>query len=204
MTSAAKPLGRRPGDPDETRRTILAAARRVFAAEGFDRATIRRIAAEADVDPALVNHHFGGKRSLFAAAHEFPVDPGEVLRSVVDAPPDERGVHLAAAFLSMAAGAGSPVLSLLRAAATDADAATMLREFVADAFLSHADVLAPGPNGRRRLALAGSHLIGMVVARNLVGISALADEPIDDLVAEVGPVIQRYLDEPSTENGHGS
>ncbi|NIR34980.1 MAG: helix-turn-helix transcriptional regulator, partial [Actinobacteria bacterium] len=67
--------GRRPGDPGVTRAAILDAARAVFGELGFERATIRRIAASADVDPGLVLHYFGTKQGLFAAAHELPFDP---------------------------------------------------------------------------------------------------------------------------------
>ncbi|HEX2418275.1 MAG TPA: helix-turn-helix domain-containing protein, partial [Micromonosporaceae bacterium] len=70
--------GRRPGKPD-TRQMILAAARDVFAEWGYDRASIRGIAAQAGVDPALVHHYFGNKDSLFQAAIQSPIDPGELL-----------------------------------------------------------------------------------------------------------------------------
>src|SRR4051812_37033335 len=65
LASAAR-SGRRPGNPD-TRREILDSARKVFAANGFNKASIRRIAAGAGVDPALVHHYFGSKDELFLA-----------------------------------------------------------------------------------------------------------------------------------------
>ena len=49
----------------ETRARIMDAAERVFARDGYDAASIRVIAAEADVQGALVNHHGGGKEELF-------------------------------------------------------------------------------------------------------------------------------------------
>lgn len=49
----------------ETRTRIMDAAERVFARDGYDAATIRNIAAEADVQGALVNHHGGSKEELF-------------------------------------------------------------------------------------------------------------------------------------------
>src|SRR3989441_12646048 len=54
-----------------TKGRILAAARKHFAASGYERATIRAIAAEAGIDPALVMRYFGNKEKLFAAAAEF-------------------------------------------------------------------------------------------------------------------------------------
>ena len=70
--------GRRPGAPD-TRAAVLAAARAAFAAKGFGGTTIRAVAADAGVDPALVHHYFGTKDDLFLAAMELPVDPREVI-----------------------------------------------------------------------------------------------------------------------------
>lgn len=56
--------GRRPGQT-ETREAILAAARDLFGRNGYEGATIRAIAAEAGVNPALV-HHFSAARSRFS------------------------------------------------------------------------------------------------------------------------------------------
>ena len=67
--------GRRPGNQD-TRQSILDAARAVFADKGFDKASIRAIATEAKVDPALVHHYFGTKDKLFLASMNTPIESG--------------------------------------------------------------------------------------------------------------------------------
>lgn len=189
-------LGRRPGDPEQTRQTILDAARRTFAAAGFDRATIRSIAADAGVDPALVMHHFGSKRQLFVAAHELPDDPVELFARIAELPVPERGAAFARAYLGLFADESSAGLSLLRAAAIDAGAAAMLREFIEHqvmpmgrSILDHPDV-----DGELRLALIVSHLLGLVVARRLIGVSVVADRDIDELVGAVAPLVQRSID----------
>src|SRR5436309_13182244 len=56
-----KPTGRR---SDRTKAAILAAARKHFAASGYERATIRAIAADAGIDPAMVMRYFGDKEKL--------------------------------------------------------------------------------------------------------------------------------------------
>ncbi len=58
---------------DKTRRRILAAAERLFAARGRDGATMRGIAAAAAVPIALVSYHFGSKGELYRAifAHRY-------------------------------------------------------------------------------------------------------------------------------------
>jgi AcrR family transcriptional regulator len=65
MTSPA------PRRSDPTRAAILAAARDRFATQGYERATIRAIAADAGIDPAMVMRYYGNKEGLFAAAATF-------------------------------------------------------------------------------------------------------------------------------------
>ncbi len=190
----ARPVGRRPGDPEDTKADILTAARALFGEVGFERATIRAIAERADVDPALVIHHFASKQKLFVAAHEFPFDPADLFAEVEALPSGERGEAIARVYLTGIFAAGSPGLSLLRTAATNEDAARMLSEFVTSALLVHADRLAPGPDGRRRMALAGAQLVGLVFGRSILQLEPLVDSDLDELVAAVGPVIQHHLD----------
>src|SRR5262245_18351681 len=72
--SGCKPSAAEPVAPsrrsDATRAAILAAARERFAADGYERATIRAIAADANIDPAMVMRYYGSKERLFAAAAE--------------------------------------------------------------------------------------------------------------------------------------
>ena len=68
----------RPGAPrrsDATRAAILAAARERFAADGYERATIRAIAADAKIDPSMVMRYYGNKEKLFAAAADVRARP---------------------------------------------------------------------------------------------------------------------------------
>lgn len=191
MSTARRP-GRRPGDAEVTRETILTAARRTFGSTGYERATIRTIAARAGVDPALVYHHFGSKQGLFAAAHQLP-DPASVLASVFAGPPEEMGERLTRAYLGFAAGPGSPIVSLLRAATSNDDAARMLREFIADSFLVAAERRLMISGARLRLSLCASHLVGIVIGRTILQIPELAEPDVEDLVTAVSPAIQRYL-----------
>ncbi|MFD4431862.1 TetR family transcriptional regulator, partial [Nocardia sp. NPDC058497] len=89
-TARSGRTGRRPGNSD-TRAAILDAARIRFADTGFDKTSIRAIAGDADVDPALVHHYFGTKQQLFAAVVEFPADPEATLNATDHAPLDELG-----------------------------------------------------------------------------------------------------------------
>ena len=58
----------RPGrDALATRRALVRAARRRFATDGYRATTVRRIAADAGVNVALINRYFESKEGLFAA-----------------------------------------------------------------------------------------------------------------------------------------
>lgn len=60
-----------PRRSDATRAAILEAARERFAADGYERATIRAIARDARIDPSMVMRYYGSKEGLFAAASAF-------------------------------------------------------------------------------------------------------------------------------------
>src|SRR5581483_2365423 len=90
--------GRRPGIPD-TRDAILDAARRGFASRGYDATTVRAIATEAEVDPALVIHYFGTKEALFVAAAGLPPTLPGLFASLGGLPPGDFSRFLAEGYL---------------------------------------------------------------------------------------------------------
>jgi AcrR family transcriptional regulator len=76
--------GPRPGGVD-TRAALLDAAREVFVEHGYEGATMRAIAARANVDAAMVNHWFGSKEGLFAeAVIDVPFDLDGLVRRLLD------------------------------------------------------------------------------------------------------------------------
>ena len=77
--------GRRPGAPD-TREDILAAARRAFAARGYEATSLRSIAKQVHVDPALLVHYFGSKDGLFLAALEVTIGAWAAVPLIVTLP----------------------------------------------------------------------------------------------------------------------
>ena len=86
MASAPR-RGRRAGESG-TREAIEATARRMFATQGYDRTSMRQVAIEAGVDPALVPHYFGSKVRLFAEAAVLPAPPEAVVARLVEGPPE--------------------------------------------------------------------------------------------------------------------
>ena len=111
---------------DRTRAAILAAARERFGADGYERATIRAIAADAAIDPAMVMRYYGSKEKLFAAAAEFDVR----LPDFSDVPKERLGEALARHLIERWE-ADDTLRVLLRTAVTNEVAAERMREVFA-------------------------------------------------------------------------
>jgi AcrR family transcriptional regulator len=186
--------GRRPG-VSGTREAILGAARRAFAEHGYQHATVRGVADLAGVDPALVHHYFGTKQELFVAAVQLPVNPVEQLMAVLDGDPDQAGRRMVETFLSVwdHAATQNPLLALIRSAVGDEHAAAMLREFITEEVLGQIARRLGGADARLRATLVGSQIIGLAMARYIVKVEPLASAPPTQVVAAVGPTLQRYL-----------
>jgi AcrR family transcriptional regulator len=195
--------GRRPGDSG-TREAILDAARATFAASGYERATIRAIAADAGVDPALVHHYFGSKEDLFVAAIDAPLNPAEAIRSVLGEGLDGAGERIVRLFISVwdEPANHDVLMSVLRGALTNDRAAAALREFIAEAILGTVARLVPGKGSALRAVLIGSHIMGVAFLRYGLRVEPLASASADDIVALVAPRIQSYLTADALED-HG-
>ena len=191
----ARRTGRRPGNP-ATRDAILDAARAAFAQRGFDGTTIRAIATEAGVDPALVHHYFGTKDQLFLAAMQAPIDPRELLPKVLAGDREGLGERLVRMFVAVwDSPAGTAGVALLRSAVSNEWTARLLREFlttqVLRRVLDHLDV--DPAEVPLRGSLVASQLIGLALMRHVVRLEPVASAAPETLVAMVGPTVQRYL-----------
>jgi AcrR family transcriptional regulator len=178
----------------DTRGAVLEAARARFAAHGYDGTKLRDIAADADVDVALVSYHFGSKDQLFAAAMALDVNPARLVEELTRDGVDGLGERLLRRLLELLDGdRGTPFLGLVRSAATNEQAATLLREFVEREVLVRLAGAIESPEPELRAALTGSQVIGVVMARYVVRIGPIAGADRDVLVAAIGPTLQRYL-----------
>ena len=186
--------GRRPGRPD-TREAILAAARERFARIGFAKTSIRAVAADAAVDPALVHHYFGSKQQLFAAAVELPIDPEIILQQIDAVPLHRLGETIVAAVVGLwDSPAGAGALALARTVLTGENSA-MARDFLMSVILERVRrrIATEEDDGRVRVGLAAAQMAGVVATRKIIGIPAMAQLPSTELVSAVGPTLQRYL-----------
>jgi AcrR family transcriptional regulator len=152
---------------EQSRQRILAAARSLFAEVGYDRATIRAVAARAEVDPALVMQHFGSKDELFRQATQIPE---------TDLPDDPDAlVELCLSLVGAKLGGQSDAaMSLLRSMFTHPDATEQLREQT-NAQIAKFVKVARGRNAELRGAILLSALLGVSIGRNLLKLDGLAD-----------------------------
>jgi len=194
MSPARSRTGRRPGAP-ATRDAILAVARRCFATRGYDATSLRSIANETRVDPALLIHYFGSKEGLFVEAMGFPMRPSALFGDLRPLPLAEAAEGLTRVFLQMADSDESrnAVLGLVRSAVSNEKAAAMLREFLTAELLNLIGELAGRPDAPLRASLVAAQLIGLAMLRHVVRIDAVADASQDELVGFVAPVIELYL-----------
>lgn len=195
--SGARGRGRRPGGPD-TRGQILASARRSFAEKGFGGTTIRAVAVDADVDPALVHHYFGAKDDLFLAALELPADPRALLPTVFESGVDGAGERLVRLFLSVwdDPEAQLTMVAVARTGLVQEAEDSLLRQGILRLVQPPLRAALSADDADRRVQLVVSQMVGLVVARYLLRLEPLASMPAEELVAWVGPTVQRYLDGP--------
>jgi len=196
-----KRSGRRPGNQD-TRSSILEAARNSFAERGYDKASIRSIAADAGVDPALVHHYFGTKEKLFLATMNAPINPGELIPQALQGPREQAGERLVRAALTVwDSPAGAAAVAMFRSALSNEWTARLLREFVVTQILRRAvgELVEDPAETQMRSGLVATQIAGLMVARYVLKLEPVASTGIDTLVAAIGPNVQRFLTEPMPE-----
>jgi len=190
----ARRTGRRPG-PSTTREEILAAARESFAKRGYDATSLRRVAADAGVDPALVRRFFGSKEGLLVAALTVTMSPGERLAQAVEGDPGRLGERMVGYFLSV--WEESPnrevMIGIIRSACSNERGATLLRNFIAGEVIARLAGALDARERQLRAGLVGSQLVGLALVRYVVKIEPLASASAATLSATVGPTLQRYL-----------
>ena len=194
MTAPARRGPGRPADGGDRRTAILSAAREQFGATGYAAASVRGIARQAGVDPALVHHYFGTKEQVFVAAMQLPFQPGEMLPQVLAGDPDGLGERLVRLFLGAwdSPEFRAPMLGMLRSAMTGEQGAAMLREFVGTALIGRvAEAL--GPVDPLRVQAAAAQMVGVVILRHVIRLEPLASASVDDVVALIAPAVQRHL-----------
>lgn len=196
MTQATPRRGRRPGAPD-TRAAILAAARELFAAQGYAGTSVRAVAGAAGVDASLVHHYFGSKDDLFVAALEMPVDPRERLALVVADGVEGAGERMLRVILSVwdDPDLRLPLLGMARGM-LDPSGQRLFSQGFLTAILEPAGVALGLDRPAIRMPLVASQLVGLILMRYVAEVEPLASMPLEDVIEIYAPTIQRYLTDP--------
>jgi AcrR family transcriptional regulator len=192
--TAKHAVGRRTGR-SRTRAAILVAARRLFATEGADGTTVRAVAQAAGVDPALVLHYFGSKDGLFEAAIEWPVDMNVAAERIFASGLEGLGERLVRFFVEQWEDEATrhPLEIILRGALRRESEGRLLTEFAHDQLIGRLAAMLRGPDADLRASLVLSTLLGLAAARYILKVPGLADRTADEVVAMVGPTVQRYV-----------
>ncbi|HTU96703.1 MAG TPA: TetR family transcriptional regulator [Solirubrobacteraceae bacterium] len=195
--TAASPDALGVGGPrsEGTRRTILDAARALFAARGYEQTTIRAVAGQAGIDASMVMRYFGSKAGLFAAAATRDLDPPDI----AGVPARGRGEALVRHFVNRweVDPSEDMLVFLLRTAVTDGSVAEQLQTTFDRIVVGPLTAL-DYPDAERRAALIGSQLMGLALCRYILQLQPLASLSGDEIVAGLAPAIQRYLTQPMT------
>ncbi|MDI3423893.1 TetR/AcrR family transcriptional regulator, partial [Streptomyces luteolus] len=202
---ASEPSDKPARRSDATRAAILAAARERFAADGYERATIRAIARDAGIDPSMVMRYYGNKEGLFAAAAEIDLHMPDVIWSekrqapmTVDYvhPPRPIGIGLVEHFLDL--WEKSEILTaLLRVGVTNTSGAERMQEIFKDQLIPVAAQHAPDQESvPRRAALVASQILGMALARYVLRFPAAVEMSREEVIEWLGPTVHRYLTAP--------
>jgi len=175
---------------DRARAAIAEAARVLFAGQGYERTTIRDIAAAARIDPSMVMRYYGSKDRLFAEVAVFDLDLPDI--GAIDR--DRIGETLVAHFLHMWEGEGAqggfPIL--LRSAASNDFAAARMQQLFAGQILPAMLAVGGPESAARRAGLVATQMLGLALTRYVLRLPPVAMLDHETIVREIGATVQRY------------
>lgn len=172
----------------ETKAVILAAARERFAESGFERATIRAIAADASIDPSMVMRYFGSKDQLFAAAADFDLQ----IPDLAGVDRADLGARLVDYFIKRWERDEALVV-LLRSSTSNADAAQRMRQIFAGQLTPAIARINP-VQPERRASLVATQMLGLALCRYVLRLPPIVEMSHDETVSWLGPTVQRYIE----------
>ncbi|MFC5749452.1 TetR/AcrR family transcriptional regulator [Actinomadura rugatobispora] len=181
MPDEPPPLSR----AERRRRTearILEAARELFARSGYDRTTIRAVAAAAGTDPGLVMRYFGSKEELFARVAELAPD------QPVTGPAEDVAEVLLASLGDKLRGDLSGTLAMLRSMLTHPDAGREVRAAITEQQRQVAAAI-PADDAVLRAGLIGAITLGAIIGRDLLHLEGVRDAKAEDIVEVLRPAI---------------
>lgn len=189
-----------------SREAVLAAAKVRFAAEGYEKTTLRSIAEDANVDPSMVLYLFGSKADLFREALRLIIDPAALVAALSGGADDEPdiGTRMVRTYLRIweSPDTGPSMVAMLQSATSNSDAHDAFRAFMQNYVLTAvSDVLGGGDEARLRAMLAASQLVGAAVLRYVMKVAPMATLSGDEMVRLLAPTVTRYLTADARELG---
>jgi AcrR family transcriptional regulator len=158
----------------------------LFVESGYERATIRAIAAAADVDAGLVMHYFGSKQALFQQVIQ--AHPAPDLTGTIREVSEEILGRLAESL------ANEPVqsLAILRSMLTNREAAQTVAAGVAR-YRAQITQAIGTPDADLRAALVSALIMGVTVSRHLLTSGDLNEADPDDIIALLRPCFHSLM-----------
>lgn len=195
MPTPKRRRGRPRAGESDARTRILAAAIDEFGDLGYDGATVRGIAARAGVDSALVHHYFGTKADLFGESIGAPIRPDLALPEILAGPRDEVGERIVRYVLDAweQPDVQRRGIVLFRTAIGNRLTTPLLAGFLSRELLGRIARALDTPDADLRAALVASQMAGLLIARYVLRLPALAAASVDDLVGRLAPTVQQYL-----------
>lgn len=173
----------------ETKAAILHAAQERFAADGYDRTTIRAVAADAGIDPSMVMRYFGSKQLLFARAADFDLR----LPDLSDVPLDQVGQVIAGHLIDRWE-ADNALRILLRTAVTNDEAAQRMRSIFGTQVAPVINKVTSDPaEAAKRAGLVATQALGLALCRYVLRLPPVVAMNREDVIEWLGPTLHRYI-----------
>jgi AcrR family transcriptional regulator len=191
-----------PGGPDDrvvptggNREAINAAARRLFAEKGYQGVSVRAIAREAEVDPALVHYFHSTKDELFVAMIAKICDLQGLTDRVLRGERDGLATELVRAFLDLweLPRYREPLLAILRSAVNHDEAYRVLYRFTTTGFVRDVAVASGASEPELRAELIVAQLMGVIMMRDVLGFKLLAAVDREVLVTQLAFAVDLLL-----------
>jgi len=180
---------------EQRRRTearILDAATQAFFSAGYDRTTIRAVAAAAGVDAGLVMHYFGTKQELYQRVIEAAPVPE------VSGTPAEAAGQILDGIASRLVSEPAASLALLRSMLTNPEAASAASDGIARYQAQIAQAI-PADDADLRAAVISAITLGITVSRHLIKSGELATADPAHVVALLRPCVLSLTARPGHE-----
>lgn len=192
-------MNKRRGRPlrgSDARQRILRAARTRFVELGYRATTTRAIAADAEVDAALIAYHFGSKRGLFVQSLAMPFSPADVLSAVIEEPEPDLAGRLLSAVMNIWEDSelGPTMRAFVVEALQHAEILEVFREYMEVEVLARAAETLHGRHATRRANATLTVFMGLVFSRYLISIPSTAHASHEEIRAMLLPMLRLALD----------